>query len=134
MEKKYVFHFPREFVDKPVMSDMVRKHGLDFNILKAYVTPEEEGTLVLALRGDEDTVQNAITEVEKLGIRVQSISSDIRMIREKCTDCSVCVPLCPVKALSLDRKDFSVEFDPEKCIACGLCIKACPTRAMVLTI
>ncbi|HNS31404.1 MAG TPA: 4Fe-4S binding protein [bacterium] len=134
MEKKYVFHFPRKFVDKPIMSNLVRKYELDFNILKAYITPEEEGTLVLALQGDEDKVELAISEVKELGIVVQSIASDIKMVRELCTDCSVCIPLCPVKALTLNRKDFSVEFDPEKCIACGLCIKACPTKAMVLTI
>jgi len=134
MERKYVLHFPRQFVDKPVMSNLVRKYALDFNILKAYITPEEEGTLVLALYGTEKNMEAAVKDVKGMGIRVQSIASDVKMVKELCTDCSICVPLCPVKALSVNRQDFSVVFDPEKCIACGLCIKACPTKAMVLTI
>ncbi len=134
MEKKYVLRFPGKLVDQPIMSNLVKKYELDFNILKAYITPEEEGTLVLALSGTKKNLEEAIKELEKLGVYVQSIASDIKMVKDLCTDCSVCVPLCPVKALIIDRKDFSVSFDPEKCIACGLCIKACPTKAMVLTI
>ena len=53
MEKRFVMHFPKTLVDKPIMSTLIRKYDLDFNILKAYVTPEEEGTLVLALSGAE---------------------------------------------------------------------------------
>lgn len=133
MEKKYVLHFPKEVADKPVISDMVKKYELDFNILKAYITPEEEGTLVLSINGKGKNVKAAVRDIKDMGIKVQSIASDVKMVKELCTDCSVCVPLCPVKALAV-REDFSVVFEPEKCIACGLCIKACPTKAMVLTI
>ncbi len=134
MEKKYVLHFPRTLVDKPIMSDLVKKYNLDFNILKAYVTPEEEGTLVLALQGEGENVDAAVKNLRGMGVRVQSLSSDIRMIRELCTDCTACIPLCPVGALYQDKKDLSVIFDPDKCITCGICIRACPTKAMELTI
>ncbi len=134
MERKFVIHFPKTLVDKPIMSDLVKRYNLDFNILKAYVTPEEEGTLVLALQGSEENMDTAVKDLKELGARIQSISSDIRMVRELCTDCTACIPLCPVDALYRDKEDFSVHFDAEKCIACGLCIKACPTKAMELTI
>ena len=134
MERKFVMHFPRMLVDKPIMSNLIKRYNLDFNILKAYVSPEEEGTLVLALQGTEENVDASIKDLKDMGVRVQSISSDIRMVRALCTDCTACIPLCPVDALYRDDKDFSVHFDPEKCIACGLCIKACPTKAMELTI
>lgn len=134
MEKKFVMHFSKKLVDKPIMSNLVKKFGLDFNILKAYVTPEEEGTLVLALQGPEDNVDAAIRHLMEIGVRVQSIGSDIKMVRELCTDCTACIPLCPVDALSLDKNDLTVKFDAEKCITCGICIKACPTKAMVFTI
>lgn len=134
MEKKFVLYFPRQFVDKPIMSNLIRKYQLDFNILKAYITPEEEGTLVLSLKGTKENLESAIDELKSLGINIQSISSDIKMVKELCIDCSICIPLCPVKALSIDKTDFSVNFDPEKCIACGICIKACPTKALISNI
>ncbi|MCM8785491.1 MAG: 4Fe-4S dicluster domain-containing protein, partial [Candidatus Omnitrophica bacterium] len=68
------------------------------------------------------------------GVKIQLIESDIKMVRERCTDCSVCVALCPVGALYIDRDTYQVKFQPEKCIACELCIKGCPTKAMVSTI
>jgi ferredoxin len=133
MEKKFVLHFPKILVDKPIMSTLIRKYDLDFNILKAFVTPEEEGTLVLALKGTEDNLNSAMKELKDMGVAVQSITSDIRMVKELCTDCTACIPLCPVGALYKDET-LTVQFDAEKCIACGLCIKGCPTKALVFAI
>ncbi|HOL22378.1 MAG TPA: NIL domain-containing protein [bacterium] len=133
MEKRFVMHFPKTLVDKPIMSTLIRKYDLDFNILKAYVTPEEEGTLVLALSGAEEKLNSAIRELKDMGVGVQPIASDIRMVKELCTDCTACIPLCPVDALYRDE-NFVVQFDAEKCIACGLCIKGCPTKALVFAI
>jgi formate hydrogenlyase subunit 6/NADH:ubiquinone oxidoreductase subunit I len=75
-----------------------------------------------------------------------------------CTQCGVCIDICPVEALSrgsngvvrINKKDcvgclMCVGFCPEeaffqhddhvepfKCIACGLCVKACPTDAIFI--
>lgn len=134
MEKKFVMHFPPTLVDKPMISSTIKKYDLDFNILKAFVSPEEEGTLVIAFSGAEENINSAISELKRQGVRIQLIESDIRMLRERCTDCSVCVGLCPVGALTIDSATREVRFDPGKCIACELCIKGCPTKAMVSTI
>jgi ferredoxin len=133
MEKKFVMHFPPILVDKPIISTIVRKYDLEFNILKAFVSPEEEGTLVIELKGKEENLNKAIEEVKNKGVSIQPIESDIKMIKERCTDCSVCVGLCPTGALYI-TSDYEVKFEPEKCIACGLCIKGCPTKAMITTI
>jgi len=133
MEKKFVLHFPKTLVDKPIMSTLIRKYDLEFNILKAFVTPEKEGTLVLALTGEDDNLNSAMKELRDIGVTVQSITSDIRMVKELCTDCTVCIPLCPVGALYKDET-LTVQFDAEKCITCGLCIKGCPTKALVFAI
>lgn len=133
MEKKFVMHFPPVLVEKPIISTIVRKYDLEFNILKAYISPEEEGILVIELKGKDENVNSAINDLKNIEVTVQSIESDIKMIKEKCTDCSVCVSLCPTKALWIDE-NYKVNFQPEKCIACELCIKACPTKAMVSTI
>ncbi|MCX6349024.1 MAG: NIL domain-containing protein, partial [Candidatus Aureabacteria bacterium] len=41
--RRVVLHFPSRLVDQPIISRMVREFKLDFNILKASVTPKEEG-------------------------------------------------------------------------------------------
>ncbi|MCM8760103.1 MAG: 4Fe-4S dicluster domain-containing protein, partial [Candidatus Omnitrophica bacterium] len=116
------------------ISPIVRKYNLEFNILKAFVSPEEEGTLVIAFSGTEKDINSAVSELKEAGVQIQMIESDIKMVRERCTDCSVCVGLCPVGALLLDKETYEVKFAPERCIACELCIRGCPTRAMVSTI
>ncbi len=133
MEKKFVMHFPPILVDKPIISTIVKKYDLEFNILKAFVSPEEEGTLVIELKGKEENLNKAIEEVKNKGVSIQPIESDIKMVKEKCTDCSVCIGLCPTGALYMSE-NYEVKFEPEKCIACGLCIKGCPTKAIVTTI
>jgi len=49
VSKRIVLHFPKRMVDRPIVSRLVKDYDLDFNILKALVTPEEEGLLVLEL-------------------------------------------------------------------------------------
>lgn len=41
--KKIVLHFPQKTVDKPVVSRLIRDYGLDFNILKASISPARSG-------------------------------------------------------------------------------------------
>ncbi len=101
--------------------------------MKAYISPEEEGTLVIALKGTDENILAAIRELKNMNVKVEAIESDIKIIKEKCTDCSVCISICPTGALWMD-KEWTVYFDTEKCIACELCIKACPTKAIVSTI
>lgn len=134
MEKKFVLHFPPVLIDKPIISQIVKKYNLEFNILKAFVSPEEEGTLLIAFSGEEKNLFDAVDELKDKGVKIQLIESDIKMLRERCIDCSVCVGLCPTGALYIDREKYQVKFEPEKCIACELCIKGCPTKAMVSTI
>jgi len=134
MGKKLILNFPPSLVDKPIISSLVRKFNLDFNILKAYVTPEKEGNLVLELNGNEDQVMKAIEHLLNLGVNVELLSREVEMERNRCTDCTACIPQCPVGALWLDRETYEVNFDSEKCIACGICLQVCPTRAMVLRI
>lgn len=134
MKKKLFLNFPSSLVDKSIISDLVKELDLGFNILKAYVTPEEEGNLVIEFTGTAKNLEKGIHCLQKFGVKVELLGEEIEMIRERCTDCTVCVSLCPVDALFVDKENFSVMFDSQKCIACGLCVKACPTQAMVLRI
>lgn len=130
VSKKIVLHFPHRLVDRPIVYKLVKEYSLSFNILKASVTPQEEGLMVLELKGSHDQFEKGIAYLESCGVRIQPLSQDIVRNSAKCTDCGVCVPICPVQALVVDKKSRKVFFYDKKCIACELCIKTCPTRAM----
>jgi len=129
---KVVLHFPAVQVDQPVMNQLVRTYDLDFNILRAHVTPQEEGLLVIELSGDEERFEQALEWVRSLGVRTQPLEEDVVRLADRCTDCGACVTHCPTEALHADPDTREVAFDKELCIACGLCVPACPPRAMVL--
>ena len=130
--KRIVLHFPKRLVDRPIVSRLVKDYDLDFNILKASVTPEEEGLLVLEMTGKQDDYDRGIEYLTKAGVKIQSLSQDVTRNEERCTHCGSCVTVCPADAFQLELSTRKVLFQNEKCIACGLCIKTCPPRAMEL--
>ena len=130
VSKKIVLHFPKRMVDRPIVSRLVKDYDLDFNILKALITPEEEGLLVLELSGEQQEYDKGIRYLSKTGVKIQSLSQDVLRNEERCTHCGACVAICPSGAFELDPVTRRVNFYNEKCVACGLCIKACPPRAM----
>jgi len=132
VSKRIVLHFPRRLVDRPIVSRLVRDYNLDFNILKASFTPEEEGLMVLELKGKQEDYDKGIRFLTKAGVRIQSLSQDVTRNEERCTHCGACVIICPTGAFELELLTRRINFYNEKCLACGLCIKACPPRAMEL--
>jgi len=130
--KKLVLRFPKRLVDRPIVSRLVREYNLDFNILKASITQEAEGLLVLELSGAQENYDKGIQYLTKAGVRIQSLSQDVTRNEERCTHCGACITICPTQAFELEPSTRKVIFLNEKCLACGLCIKACPPRAMEL--
>jgi len=132
VSKRIVLRFPRRLVDRPIVSRLVRDYNLDFNILKASVTPDEEGLMVMELSGKQDDYDNGIRYLAEAGVKMQSLSQNVTRNEERCTYCGACITICPTGAFELEPVSRRVTFDNEKCLACELCIKACPPRAMEL--
>ena len=130
VSKKIVLHFPKRLVDRPIIYRLVKDYDLEFNILKASVTQEEEGLMVLELKGDQKEYDKGVRFLLKTGVKIQSLSQDVTRNEERCTSCGVCITICPTDAFELELPSQRVLFHNDKCIACGLCIKACPPRAM----
>jgi ferredoxin len=130
VSKRIVLHFPRRLVDRPIVYRLVKDYDLEFNILKASVTPEEEGLMVVELSGGQEEYDKGIKYLVKTGVRIQSLSQDVIRNDERCTHCGACVTICPTHAFVVDPITRQVRFYDEKCVACGLCIKSCPPRAM----
>ncbi|MCX7765631.1 MAG: 4Fe-4S binding protein [Candidatus Sumerlaeia bacterium] len=128
--RKMVLHFPPQLIDQPIISRLVKDYGLEFNILRAYVTPQEEGLMVLELAGDIQQLDSGLNFLSQLGVSIQPLTKDVRRDDQRCTQCSFCVTICPTGALYLDPETLITNFDAEKCIACELCVPTCPPRAM----
>jgi ferredoxin len=128
--RKIVLRFPPRLVDQPIIYRLVKDYDLQFNILKASVTPNEEGILVLELSGKKKDYDEAVRFLANAGVEVQALVKDVSRKEDRCTHCGACVTMCPVGALVVDPVTRRVDFLDTKCIACGLCIKPCPVRAM----
>jgi ferredoxin len=130
VSKRIVLHFSKRVVDRPIVCRLAKDYDLEFNILKASITPEEEGLLVLELSGEQEEYDKGIRYLTETGVRIQSLSQNVIRNEQRCTHCGACITLCPSGAFELDPITRLVDFHDEKCLTCGLCIKACPPRAM----
>lgn len=129
-KKRIVLHFPHQLIDKPIVYHLVKDYNLIFNILQARITPNEEGLMVLELSGKDEDYAQGIKFLQGQGVKIQTLSRDVKRNEERCTHCGACVVVCPTNALYVDRKTMEVIFDIDNCIACELCVPACPPRAM----
>ena len=130
--KKIVLHFPQQTIDKPIVSALIRDFALDFNILKASISPGEEGLMILELAGEQEDYDRGIKYLQEAGLEIQSLSQDVLRNEERCTHCGACITMCPTRAFSLEKGTRKVNFDNSRCIVCELCVRACPPRAMEL--
>jgi len=112
------------------MCRLAKEFNLEFNILKASVTPKEEGLLVVELSGSKEDFSKGEQFLATTGVRTQPLSRDVVRGEERCTHCGACIVICPSGALDIDRATMKVYFDDTKCIACEMCVPACPPGAM----
>ncbi|MFA6431336.1 MAG: NIL domain-containing protein [Candidatus Margulisiibacteriota bacterium] len=129
--RKIVLSFPKPKIDKPIVYKLIKEYDLVFNILKASITPDQEGHMVIELSGEKDNIEKGIKYLKEQGLKVDPLSKDIKVNWDKCVQCGACVAICPTGALHVkDRNTMEIAFDNEKCIACELCVRPCPPRAI----
>ncbi|HOJ31729.1 MAG TPA: NIL domain-containing protein [bacterium] len=130
ISERVVLKFPKELVDKPTISALVRKYDIEFNILQAQVLPQKEGLMVVVFTGEEKIVKQALNDLKNQNVGLQRLKQDITKDDKICTHCGVCIGLCPTNAFYYDQSTKKVIFDYEKCITCMLCVKGCMVRAI----
>jgi ferredoxin len=129
-KKRVVLTLPPSLVDQPVTYHLVKDFDLRINILRGVVTPKEQGRLVVELAGGKSALESGMNYLKQLGVTVESLAQDIKWFKEKCTHCTACIPMCPTRALDVDRETMEVSFYKDRCIVCELCTGVCPYNAI----
>ncbi|MBN2557152.1 MAG: 4Fe-4S binding protein [Clostridia bacterium] len=124
---KVKLHFPRKWLGRPLISELITKYGIVFNILHADISYDSEGTLIAEISGDDDSVNNALAYIDSVDVKYKLYNKSIIIREEECIDCGACTAVCPSEALTMDSNN-KLRFDKEKCLVCELCIKACPLK------
>jgi len=130
VSRRIVLHFPPLVTGQPVTYKLAREYDLVFNILKASVSPGQEGLMMLDLTGEKANYDRGMKYLKDIGVQVQPLSQDVIRDESRCTHCGACVAVCPAQAFTVDPETRKILFDHERCVLCGLCVKACPPRAM----
>ncbi|HUL31337.1 MAG TPA: NIL domain-containing protein, partial [Thermodesulfobacteriota bacterium] len=84
-KKRIVLNYPSHLVDQPVISKLVKDYDLVVNIMRARITPKEEGRLVLELTGKKASVEAGLEYLSGIGVKVQSLAQDVKWHEERCT-------------------------------------------------
>jgi ferredoxin len=130
IKRKLVLSFPENTVTKPITYKLVKEFNLQFNILRAEITPDMEGKMLIELKGDKSQIDGAIEYLTHTGVTVQEAAKDIIIDRNQCVDCGICTSICITQALTLDDKNYKLKFNKDKCILCELCLNCCPVSAI----
>jgi len=128
--RRVVLRYPRQLLDRPITSQLIRDFHLEFNILRADVTQDSEGLLVMGLTGTKGNLDKGLRWAREQGVSVQPLSKEVVRNEKVCTHCGACINVCPTDALVIDAETREVQFNSNRCIACELCVAACPYRAM----
>ena len=127
--RKFLLMFPPALADQPITQRLWRDFDITVNILKAEID-ESGGRLTIELGGQPEEISRAIEFLIASKVRVEELRNYVRRDMKKCTDCGMCVSICPVKAYVMNPSDHHVVFHLERCVACGNCLDACPPGAL----
>jgi len=128
--KKICLFFPKSEKQKPIIYHLVKDYDLVINIFRAKITAEEEGYLVIDVKGTEENIAKAMEYMRKAKVILNETNRGLQRDKDKCVHCGNCLSHCPTKALHIaNQKTRKVEFDESLCIECLACVRNCPFGA-----
>jgi len=133
MERKFKIEFDEANVQDSVAYILVSEFDLKPNVLKAEISGDGSGVMILSLVGDEEKLIAAENRLREAGFTV-SLTKHITRDEDLCWHCGACVSICPAYCFSSDKETFEIVIDSSKCIACSACVNACSVHALKLDI
>lgn len=134
MKRRLTLHFPREAVHQPITYRLAVDFDIAAKILRAQISPNQSGTMVVELSGDIDELTAAETWLESQGLGLNRAPGQIDVDHGLCVDCGLCSSVCPSGALSLTQPAWQLQFDAQRCLVCEQCIPSCPLDAISLVL
>ncbi len=130
MRIKMILKFPKAVTNTPITYDLIKKYDLRINILKADINYKLEGYLVFDIDGNSKKIAEALAYLESEGVHADLITNTITIDKETCVNCGICTGSCAVRALNMDRENWTLNYIEERCVGCNRCVDACPTRSI----
>lgn len=130
MRIKMILKFPKAVTNTPITYDLIKKYDLRINILKADINYKLEGYLVFDIDGNSKKIAEALAYLEDAGVNADLITNTITIDKETCVNCGICTGSCTVRALNMDRENWTLNYIEERCVGCNRCVDACPTRSI----
>jgi len=128
--KKVLIILPKTEIEKPIVNDLIKYYDLTIKIIRAKITPEEEGYILINIIGAADDIERGITFLNTLNIQMQDAERGLQWHEDHCVHCGNCLSHCPTGSLSfIDRVTMQFNFNKETCIECLNCIQNCPHGA-----
>lgn len=134
MEKKFKITYNEANVQGSVAYVLVKEFDLTPNVLKAEISGDGSGIMIVSVVGDEDVIDKGMKRVEEIGYIVCPVENHIHKDEEKCWSCGACISVCPTKSIITDSDTYEVKVNYSSCIACGSCVNACSVKALRLVI
>ena len=129
LQRKYLLTFTSDIVNEPITYKIVKSFDLLVNILKADVG-DHGGRLLISVEGSGEQIEKAVQYLVNAKVQVKELNEYVKKDDERCTDCGMCLSICPVDAFEIDRISWKISFNADRCIACGMCVDACPPQAI----
>ena len=133
IQKRVVLEFPPSAVQTPITYMLAKEYDIISNILRAEISPEESGKLVMEMDGLSENIDQAIKKIQDSGIQVTEIARKVNFDMDKCIHCGACISVCLAGALKLDE-DFKLQFIESKCTVCEMCVPSCPLDVVTIDI
>jgi ferredoxin len=130
VEISAILTFPKDLMNSPFISKLIKERDIDINILQAYITPEQDGQMHAIFSGEEGAVESSLDLLRQRGVYVVLPVQNLVWEQQHCVHCGACTGQCASGALSIDPVTFAVSYDKTCCIACELCIPACSYGAI----
>lgn len=128
MKRRFTIKFPPESTKIPLTYHLIKDYNLMVNILRAAITGEQEGRLLIEVEAEPDDLEHGLAFLKSHNVTIIPLDQQIRVDTSRCIHCGACTAVCFSGALTLDREKWELAFDHEKCVMCGLCVTACPLR------